>query len=338
MKGAIIDMSVSVVVPTFNRGHGLAAMVTSLLRNSVAGVGSVEVIVVDDGSTIPAWHALEGCEPRLPFNLRCLRQSNRGAAAARNTGYRAAAGEVVIFIDDDIICPPNLIDSHVKAHLANPGCVIFGRCPFIVPEKATPLYQWISTLGLELCQSRTEEFIDSPIVASGQISVESSMFDKEAGVYRDELETPAAEEYELTFRLRERRIPILLATRIVAWHDHHVTLEGFCRQQYKHALGCAEVAMKYPATQSLLSLGNVIRTNRPCGSFREPLTLLTFGLKRLLALRVIRATILDAVGLAEQSRHLQVFLAPLYRMVVGLNFFAGVNDGVRKYARSVPEL
>jgi glycosyltransferase involved in cell wall biosynthesis len=50
--------------------------------------------------------------------------SEIGANKARNTGARAASGDVLVFIDDDIVVPPNFVDAHVAAHLIyKPGVV-----------------------------------------------------------------------------------------------------------------------------------------------------------------------------------------------------------------------
>ena len=186
---------------------------------------------------------------------RLLRSSRRGrllpllvalpppaecrARRGRNTGFRASRGEIVLFVDDDVLCPANLVRLHVEAHRRISGSVIFGRYPYAEPEPMTPFYRYLDSLGQDPAKDAVEEFVQAPIVASGQISLERIMFDAEQGVYRDDLATPAAEEFELSLRLRDRGIPIFLATRIVALHHRAVDLESMCRQAYKHSVGCA---------------------------------------------------------------------------------------------------
>jgi glycosyltransferase involved in cell wall biosynthesis len=67
-------------------------------------------------------------QPPPGFTLKCVRQENAGPAAARNLGFTASRGDIVIFIDDDILVPPELVRQHVEAHELNPGSVIFGLC------------------------------------------------------------------------------------------------------------------------------------------------------------------------------------------------------------------
>ncbi len=94
-------MSVTVVLPTFDRLPALRANLDDLL----ALRGVEEVVVVDDGSTDGTWEFL--AERRSP-RLRPVRhRENRGSPAARNTGGAAARTEWVLFAEDDCRFPPD---------------------------------------------------------------------------------------------------------------------------------------------------------------------------------------------------------------------------------------
>jgi glycosyltransferase involved in cell wall biosynthesis len=87
---------VAVVVPVHNREGTVLRAVESVLNQSFT---DFEVLVVDDGSTDRTAAVVSACEdPRV----RLLRhRANRGAAAARNTGIRAARSELIAFLDSD---------------------------------------------------------------------------------------------------------------------------------------------------------------------------------------------------------------------------------------------
>jgi glycosyltransferase involved in cell wall biosynthesis len=95
--------TVSVVIPTQERPHYLRRAIQSVLGQTF---GDLELIVVDDGPS-DATARLVGSyrDPRV----RLVRHdSNRGVAAARNTGIAASSGRYVAFLDDDIWLPPKL--------------------------------------------------------------------------------------------------------------------------------------------------------------------------------------------------------------------------------------
>lgn len=87
---------VSVVIPAYNREATIARAIDSVLCQSL---GDLELIVVDDASTDRTCEVVAGIsDPRV----RLLRHdTNRRAAAARNTGIRAARGRYVAFLDSD---------------------------------------------------------------------------------------------------------------------------------------------------------------------------------------------------------------------------------------------
>jgi len=91
--------TVSIVIPVFNRSAALIRAVRSCLLPDQ----SVEVIVVDDGSTEEIQTSLESVFPeQLQAGiLRFFKQSNQGACVARNLGLAQATGEFVKFLDSD---------------------------------------------------------------------------------------------------------------------------------------------------------------------------------------------------------------------------------------------
>ena len=247
-------MNVTIVIPTHNRGEKLLATVHRLLANDVSTFDEVEIIVVDDGSIVPAGPMLEGLvTPWARSDLRCIRlHPNLGPAGARNAGFRCGRGGIVLFVDDDILAPTDLIRRHVEAHRVHRGSIVCGSWRNVAPDPMTPLYRYVASLGADDTASSTEEFVRTAdhlerpyLVGTGDVPVGTKV--STGTVSR----CPAAEEYELSYRLRELGIPVLLATQIVAMHDHPVTLDSMCRQTFKHAMGCAEAAVKCPATHGV---------------------------------------------------------------------------------------
>jgi glycosyltransferase involved in cell wall biosynthesis len=116
-------MQASVIVPTFNRRDLVLRAVSRLLRQDFPA-REFEIIVVVDGSTDETADALRSLTS--PGNLRVIEQENLGPSAARNAGYRAADAELLIFVDDDMLCEPGLVAAHVSAHEEGGRKIAFG--------------------------------------------------------------------------------------------------------------------------------------------------------------------------------------------------------------------
>jgi glycosyltransferase involved in cell wall biosynthesis len=112
---------ISVIIPTFNRAEFLIGALNSVAAQSWR---SIEIVVVDDGSTdgtaglVESWvHA----HPDLSVQLFC--QSNRGVSAARNVGAAAARGEFLYFLDSDDLIAPKALETLIAP-------LLHGEAPF----------------------------------------------------------------------------------------------------------------------------------------------------------------------------------------------------------------
>jgi len=123
---------ISVIIPTYNRRHVLERTLPGVLAQDFPPQ-EYEVIVVMDGSTDGTAEMLRDLKPKC--SLRVLESKHRGAGAARNVGIRAAVGELVLFLDDDLITTPNLLQQHCAAHAGDDPCVVQGRM-YIAPDSS----------------------------------------------------------------------------------------------------------------------------------------------------------------------------------------------------------
>jgi GT2 family glycosyltransferase len=123
-------LRLSVVIPTYNRRDLIARTLPTVLTQGCPA-DDYEVVVVVDGSTDGTAELLRGI--KASCSLRVLEQVNRGTAAARNAGIYASRGEIVLVLDDDIICGPALISRHAAAHRDKDPCVVIG-CSLVAPE------------------------------------------------------------------------------------------------------------------------------------------------------------------------------------------------------------
>ena len=121
---------ISVVIPTRNRQRFVRELVDSLLAGSKV---PDEIVVVDQSDETAAALAAMTTEKRCSIVYRHSRL--RGSSAARNEGIRTARGDVVAFLDDDIIVTPSWLAT-VTETLAeeDPRTVVTGRVHSGEPE------------------------------------------------------------------------------------------------------------------------------------------------------------------------------------------------------------
>ena len=113
---------ISVIIPTFDReARMLGAALESVLAQDV---GSLEVIVVDDGSAIPADRLLES----HGYPVRFHHKPNGGMGSARNTGVALSRGHLLAFLDSDDLWEPDKLTRQLDAFQSDPGLeAVFGR-------------------------------------------------------------------------------------------------------------------------------------------------------------------------------------------------------------------
>ncbi|MGV9776369.1 glycosyltransferase family 2 protein [Streptosporangium sp. NPDC003464] len=126
------SMRVSVVVPAYGDQDKLDLALAGLAGQTYPA-GLTEVIVVDNGSEPP----LRLPELR-PAGTRLVVCPTPGRAHARNAGLRAATGEVIHWLDSDVVLDRRSIEAHMRWHHAAPYLVVTGRLRFTPAELPAP--------------------------------------------------------------------------------------------------------------------------------------------------------------------------------------------------------
>jgi glycosyltransferase involved in cell wall biosynthesis len=198
---------ISVIIPVYNRAHLIGRAIGSVLAQTYR---NFEIVVVDDAST----DDLAGVLSRLaPAQLRrVVHPRNRGAAAARNTGISATAGEYVAFLDsDDTWYPQKLAAQVTTMRDQSPDvagtvcaydCVRTGRPPRCVVPSWTPLTFSRSQLLGCTCGPGTTLLCRRAVFA-------------EIGPYDEELRR--LEDWDWLLRLAENGYRLQGSSDVLAW-------------------------------------------------------------------------------------------------------------------------
>ena len=250
---------VSVVVPVRDRPGELARLLGAL---AATAPGIAEVVVVDDGST----DADATAHVAAAHGARVVRHPvSRGPAAARNTGAAAATGELVAFLDSDVVPEPGWL-APLLGHLADPAVVL--AAPRIVAWEASPAG---ASLGATLTSNvrksprsiarrtvaRYEERRSSldlgpraaPVTARSRVAYVPSA----ALVVRREAlgagfaeDMPVAEDVDLVWRLAAAgwRLRYEPSSRVA--HEHRDAVGAWLERKAFYGTGAAPLALRHP--------------------------------------------------------------------------------------------
>lgn len=192
--------AISVVVPTFNREDGIRRTLRGLANQQLRN-GSFETIVVSDGSTDGTNDYLTSGSTPLP--IVTILQENSGPAAARNKGIEAAQGDLVVFVDDDILPDSGLLQAHADAHehsdgrlvtvgpMLNPTDVKLGR---LVAWEQHMLYKQYQAMNSGDLEASSRQFYTGNAATRREHLVQLGGFD---------VSLRRAEDVELAYRLRD---------------------------------------------------------------------------------------------------------------------------------------
>lgn len=258
--------AVSVVVPTFDRRARLQRVLAALAAQETDV--AFEVIVVSDGSTDGTDEYLDSGAPPLPVLAR--RQENAGPAVARNRGVEVATGDLVLFVDDDLVPSPGLVARHVVEHRAATcsRTVVIGpmldppdhvMTPWVAWEQAMLTKQY-DAMTAGLWRATARQFF------SGNASLPRSLFVDAGGfdpAYR------RLEDIELGYRLDDLGTQWVFAPDAYGHHYAERSYESWIstafeygrnevrlarRQERPHVLDtiAAEQRRRHPAIRGLL--------------------------------------------------------------------------------------
>jgi GT2 family glycosyltransferase len=207
--------SISIIIPTYNRLNRLKHVIASLEKQAYQ-LDDVEVIIISDGSTDGTDAYLNTIE--TPLRLIKVTQPNKGVAAARNRGIEYASGDIVLFLDDDVVPTPQLLAEHLRIHQSSNGEVVvlgpmltppdFQMAPWVRWEQAMLEKQYSSMLT-ERWQPTARQFYTGNTSLARRHIIAAGKFDE---TFR------RAEDVELAYRLAERGLRFLFNPQAIGYH------------------------------------------------------------------------------------------------------------------------
>lgn len=237
------DLRLSIVIPTHRRPDAIARCLDHLAHQTAAP-GSFEVLVIDDAAP-PVLTLAELQRPGL--DVRLIATGGRGASEARNLGAREAGAPVVLFVDDDMVAAPQLVERHLARHAeATAPTAVIGAYP---PEPKDPSLAarstaiwWSDTFEL-LRRSDAYTFM---AMLSGNLSVPRDAF-LTLGGFSDVIPY-RREDWELGLRWLGAGHAIAYDPEASAGHEYTLSTASRLRGAELEGFGDATLARLYPET------------------------------------------------------------------------------------------
>lgn len=131
------NIRLSVIVPVFRVEQYLDQCVQSLLHQDLRAE-EYEIILVDDGSDDNSPVLCDQYAAQYE-QIRVIHQTNKGQAAARNSGIKAAQGQYICFVDSDDFLEPNTYKPLLKQAIYNTLDILQFRVQLVSGNKITPI-------------------------------------------------------------------------------------------------------------------------------------------------------------------------------------------------------
>lgn len=240
-------MRYSVIVPVYNRPDEVAELLESLAGT---GYGDFEVLVVEDGSSLPCQDIVQGWADRL--YVRYFAKENSGPGQTRNYGAARARGEWLLLVDSDVVVPQGWFAA-IDAALADAPCDAFGG-----PDRShpafTPIQKAISfsmtsfwtTGGIRGGKARLDKFYPR----SFNMGIRADVYAAVGGFSQMRF----GEDIDMSIRILEAGYATRLFPEAWVWHKRRTDFRKFFRQVHCSGIARINLRKRHPGSLKLVHL------------------------------------------------------------------------------------
>lgn len=325
-------MKVSVIIPTHNRSEALALTLEHLARQDFKE--EWEVIVVSNNSTDDTVEVVKNY--KFPAPLMLVEEKTPGASAARNAGARAARGEYLIFIDNDILVAPDFLRQHFETLEANPKSWFIGRVVNPSDLRETAFGRYRDDLHESYFEGLpTEELAEY----DGAIGANWAMRRDEffaAGAFDEGYSIASCEDAELALRARKKGFRTMFNPQsIVVHNDWAIDLDAFCRRQEMYSISTVLLWQKYGEKSFQLE---IVKENAPVDLKNDSAKLIAKkAFKKAFAAPAAFSLTKSLTRLVERIAPDTKLAYKAYKTATAVAMFRGVREGFRRYITNESE-
>ena len=240
-------MLFSIIIPVYNRPDEVGELLESLAAQSVK---DFEVIIVEDGSTLPSRKVCQAWENQL--DLRYFEKENGGPGPARNFGAQHAKGRYLLILDSDVVAPENYIAT-VRAELQREDCDAFGgpdraHASFSPMQKAInyAMTSFFTTGGIRGGKKKLDKFYPR----SFNMGCKRDIYTALGGFAPMRF----GEDIDFSTRIFEQGYSCRLMPDAWVWHKRRTDLRKFFRQVHNSGIARIHLSRRHPGTLKTVHL------------------------------------------------------------------------------------
>lgn len=239
-------MKYSVIIPVYNRPDEVAELLDSLAAQTVR---NFEVVIVEDGSTVPCRAQAEKAVAG-GLDVKYFYKGNEGRSIARNYGMDRATGDYFVFFDSDCVIPAEYFAALDKALADNPldcfGGPDAAHSSFTDTQKAInySMTSFLTTGGIRGGKISLEKFVPRTF----NMGFSRRVYETTGG-FREMF----SEDIDMSTRIRRDGFSIGLILNPV-WHKRRVDFRKFFRQVYVFGMSRITLHLLYPGSLKVVHL------------------------------------------------------------------------------------
>jgi glycosyltransferase involved in cell wall biosynthesis len=241
---------ISALFSSFNRAELLREALSSLTQQTLPKE-DFEVVVIDDGSTDHTQEVAASFKSILP--IRYAYQINSGLAEGKNHAISLARAPLVVFMDDDDVAAPNLLEAHLHSHQSYPdlNVGVLGFTDLLPTLANIPLMHFVTNIGGYLysySRLKNGAILDYTYFWGGRSSCKRELLNQR-GLF-DPVFKFGCEDIELGFRLKKSG-PFRIIYNIGAKSTmiRAISLDDFLRRVHRQGRSNYVFWRKHPCDQ-----------------------------------------------------------------------------------------
>ncbi len=238
-----MSIKLSVIIPTYNKADLLQQTLDALSKQNL-DVSQWQLVVVNDGSTDNTDEILKTFSDIWKGNIELIKpEANLGRAKARNLGAESASGDYLLFLDDDIVAPVNLLSSHMLKLDAVGGFGVIGTIVTSADLVDAPHFYYIDSRGVAKIKAG---FVPGKYLVTQNCSMPRKLFIKVGG-FDEKFTAYGFEDMDLGIKLCNAGLKFRLLDGPVPIHVHHHTLSQYLEKKREcGAESLALISEKHP--------------------------------------------------------------------------------------------